>query len=252
MFYSFIDFFGKSIPSHCLVMDVTFLSSRWVVAALSALSALSSLYGGHRACVHPTGDRPRLWETFLLHHISSFPLRRHFFHCSLCHSHPRGLGGLTKKRFSATYFATILAMAFLFLENKWKVRFFSLQNPSSDIRSGRPKPLRWLQKRFSATYFATILANAFLFSVFREKRFPFFKPRFLILEVVAPKNPQAETVNLDLLISFFSNGKLGRLVFHGNFVSFVAELLTRSTLNCSEEEEAAIIFKLGFVWDNRK
>ena len=28
MFYSFIDFFGKSIPSHCLVMDVTFLSSR--------------------------------------------------------------------------------------------------------------------------------------------------------------------------------------------------------------------------------
>ena len=153
---------------------------------------------------------------------------------------------------SDSYFATILAMAFLFLENKWKVRFFSLQNPSSDIRSGRPKPLRWLQKRFSATYFATILANAFLFSVFREKRFPFFKPRFLILEVVAPKNPQAETVNLDLLISFFSNGKLGRLVFHGNFVSFVAELLTRSTLNCSEEEEAAIIFKLGFVWDNRK
>ena len=138
----------------------------------------------------------------------------------------------------------------------WKISekfaFFSLQNPSSDIRSGRPKPLRWLQKRFSATYFATILANAFLFSVFREKRFPFFKPRFLILEVVAPKNPQAETVNLDLLISFFSNGKLGRLVFHGNFVSFVAELLTRSTLNCSEEEEAAIIFKLGFVWDNRK
>ena len=203
MFYSFIDFFGKSIPSHCLVMDVTFLSSRWVVAALSALSALSSLYGGHRACVHPTGDRPRLWEIFLLHHISSFPLRRHFFHCCLCQRHPRGLGGSTKKR-------------------------------------------------FSATYFATILANAFLFSVFREKRFPFFKPRFLILEVVAPKNPQAETVNLDLLISFFSNGKLGRLVFHGNFVSFVAELLTRSTLNCSEEEEAAIIFKLGFVWDNRK
>ena len=138
----------------------------------------------------------------------------------------------------------------------WKISekfaFFSLQNPSSDIRSGRPKPLRWLQKRFSATYFATILANAFLFSVFREKRFPFFKPRFLILEVVAPKNPQAETVNLDLLISFFSNGKLGRLELHGNFVSFVAELLTRSTLNCSEEEEAAIIFKLGFVWDNRK
>ena len=44
----------------------------------------------------------------------------------------------------------------------------------------------------------------------------------------------------------FSNGKLGRLKFHDNFVAFVAERLTRSTLNCSEEEEAAIIFKLVF------
>ena len=186
----------------------------------------------------------------VLHHISSFlsPAISFIVVCATLEG-----SGARQRSDSVRH---ILRQFSQWLSFFWKISekfaFFSLQNPSSDIRSGRPKPLRWLQKRFSATYFATILANAFLFSVFREKRFPFFKPRFLILEVVAPKNPQAETVNLDLLISFFSNGKLGRLVFHGNFVSFVAELLTRSTLNCSEEEEAAIIFKLGFVWDNRK
>ena len=39
------------------------------------------------------------------------PLPRHFFHCCLCH--PRGLWSPTKKRFSATYFATIFK-SFLF------------------------------------------------------------------------------------------------------------------------------------------
>ena len=58
-----------------------------------------------------------------------------------------------------------------------------------------------------------------------------------------------QTENLDrsnFNFIFFSNGKLGWLEFHCNFVAFVAERLTRSKLNGSEEEEAAIIFKLVF------
>ena len=86
-----------------------------------------------------------------------------------------------------------------------------------------------------------------------KKDFLFFKTRFLKLQVVV-LDPQddsggVQTENLDrsnFNFIFFSNGKLGRLEFHGNFVAFVAERLTRSTLNCSEEEEAAIIFKLVF------